>query len=241
MRFLLYNIRYGTAGKRPRTPLSGYLRRTTDHTAAITGFIKSVDADIVGLIEVDGGTYRYNRHSQAWHIADALGHYHSYQRKYGQAFSTRWTPMFNKQGNAFIVRDRIHNERFHYFNRGMKRLVIELDLGKLDVFLVHLALSFRTRHAQLQELAELTRDRRRPRIVAGDFNLLRGHKELAWFLKATGLRNAGGTPRPTYPSWRPRKQLDYILHTPDIAIQDFHIPPVEYSDHLPLVCDFKVG
>ncbi|MBN1558214.1 MAG: endonuclease/exonuclease/phosphatase family protein [Lentisphaerae bacterium] len=239
MRFLLYNIRYGTGGRRPTTPLSGYLRRTSATLEAITGFIRSVDADIVGLLEVDGGSYRFHGRSQARYIAHTLGHYHSYQHKYGDSFAARWVPMFAKQGNAFIVRDRIHNERFHYFNKGVKRLVIELELEALDVFLVHLAVSFRTRRRQLEELVALTRRSRRPRIVAGDFNLLRGRRELAWFLKAAGLKDAGGRPVPTFPSWRPRRQLDYILHTPDIEVDRFTVPAVRYSDHLPLVCDFR--
>jgi endonuclease/exonuclease/phosphatase family metal-dependent hydrolase len=241
MRFLLYNIRYGTAARRPRTLVSGYLRRTVDHTESIIRFLREIDADIVGLLEVDGGSYRHARRSQALHMANALGHYHAYQRKYGQALAARWTPVLNKQGNAFLVRDRIHNERFHYFNRGMKRLVIELELKDLDVFLVHLAVSFRTRHAQLAELAELVRARNgRPRIVAGDFNPMRGRQELDWFLEATGLRDAGGAAVATFPSWRPRRQLDYILHSPDIRVSRFAAPAVELSDHLPLVCDFTL-
>jgi endonuclease/exonuclease/phosphatase family metal-dependent hydrolase len=241
MRLVLYNIRYGTASRRPRTPVSGYLRRTVDHTEAIIRFLRALDADIVGLLEVDGGSYRYNRHSQAWHMAHALGHYHSYQRKYGRAFATRLTPVLNMQGNAFLVRDRIRNARFHYFNRGMKRLVIELELDGLDVFLVHLAVSFRTRHAQLAELADLVRMHDdRPRIVAGDFNPMRGRQELARFLEQTGLRDAAGGGIPTFPSWRPSRQLDYILHSPDITVNRFAAPAVELSDHLPLVCDFTV-
>jgi endonuclease/exonuclease/phosphatase (EEP) superfamily protein YafD len=35
-------------------------------------------------------------------------------------------------------------------------------------------------------------------------------------------------------------ELDFILHTRDIAIDSFAVPEVTYSDHRPLVCDFRV-
>ena len=240
MRFLLYNIRYGTGGKHPVMPWNGYLSRTAENLDAIARFIQSMNPDIIGLLEVDAGSYRSGRRNQAGHIAEMLGHYHSYQRKYGEASATRWLPLFKHQGNAFIVRDRIHGERFHYFNRSVKKLVIELQIEGLAIFLVHLALGYHTRRAQLLELVDLLSTCSGPRIVAGDFNLLRGRRELTWFLHATGLNDAGDEQMPTFPSWAPRRQLDYILHSPDIRVMSFSVPQVGYSDHLPLICDFEI-
>jgi endonuclease/exonuclease/phosphatase family metal-dependent hydrolase len=199
-----------------------------------------MNADIVGLLEVDAGSYRSGGYNQAKYIADSLGHYHSYHRKYGDASLTRWFPLFNKQGNAFVVRNRIRGEHFHYFNKGVKRLVIELELDTLDVFLVHLALSFRTRQFQLQELVGLIDRSQRPHIMAGDFNPLRGRQELLWFLQRTGLKDAGGRMVPTFPSSRPKRQLDYVLVSPNINVCRFTVPSVKHSDHLPVVCDFEV-
>ena len=45
----------------------------------------------------------------------------------------------------------------------------------------------------------------------------------------------------TSPSHAPRNQFDFILHSPEIEVTGFRIPPVAYSDHLPLVLDFEVG
>lgn len=240
MRFLLYNIRYGTGGEQAMKPWKGYLKRTTENTESITAFIQSMNPDIVGLLEVDGGSYRFARRNQAHHIAGMLGHYHSYQRKYGQASVTCRLPVLRDQGNAFIVRDRIRGERFHYFNKGMKKLVIELQLAGMTVFLVHLALGYRTRHSQLRQLADLVNSCSGPHIVAGDFNLLRGGRELVWFLDTTGLQDAGGADMLTFPSWKPNRKLDYILHSAGIRITDLFVPRVVYSDHLPLVCDFEI-
>ncbi|MBA4388766.1 MAG: endonuclease, partial [Verrucomicrobia bacterium] len=84
MRFLLYNIRYGTGGKKFLLPWSGYLRRTAPNVRNITQFIKSLNPDMIGLIEIDIGSYRSGKKNQAETIAHALGHYNAYRSKYGE-------------------------------------------------------------------------------------------------------------------------------------------------------------
>jgi len=59
MRLLLYNIRYavgGGASMHVPLPGAGYLLGSQNTLGDITDFIKSVDPDIVGLIEVDTGS-----------------------------------------------------------------------------------------------------------------------------------------------------------------------------------------
>jgi endonuclease/exonuclease/phosphatase family metal-dependent hydrolase len=98
MRLLTYNIRYGTGGKRPLFPWSGYLRRTASNLEGMVQFIQSVDPDIIGLLEVDEGSYRSSRLNQAQTIADALGHYHMYRSKYHASSVARRLPLVGKQG-----------------------------------------------------------------------------------------------------------------------------------------------
>lgn len=244
MKFLLYNIRYG-AGADPRfhmpLPYSGYFKRTTGNFALITEFIRSVRPDIIGLLEVDGGSFRARRRSQSEEIAQALGHYHVYESKYGRRSLAQRLPLLSKQGNAFLSSDEIHAQRFHYFSSGIKRLVLELELKDLVILLVHLSIKFRHRHYQLWELHSLIAEAKKPVIVAGDFNVFRGVREMQLFLAATGLKNANTDGHCSYPSWNPRRQLDFILHSPEIHISRFSMPRVTFSDHLPLVCDFEVG
>jgi endonuclease/exonuclease/phosphatase family metal-dependent hydrolase len=241
MRFLLYNIRYATGKRCPRFPWSGYLRKTTGHLETITGFVRSLDPDIIGLVEVDSGSYRTNRRNQAREIARALGHYHCYGSKYHHSSMANRLPVLRKQGNAFLTRDTVHGEQFHYFKKGVKRLVIELDLPELTVFLVHLALGFRVRQDQLADLYALVKATQKPHIVAGDFNARWGDREMRLFLAAAGLQSANTAGAPSYPSWSPRRQLDFILYSPGIRVTRFAMPQVTYSDHLPIVCDFEVA
>ena len=239
MRFMLYNIRYGTGGHW-YFPWSGYLRRTSDTFASVIRFIKDQDPDILGLVEVDAGSFRSGRQNQAEIIAAALGHYHAYRSKYPEAWPLRLVPVVNQQGNAFVTRDTIMNQHFHYFERGIKRLVIELELEDLTIFLVHLSLRFRIRHLQLHDLYSLVRGTRKPHIVAGDFNLFSGEREIGLFRAATGLLTANVKGDPSFPSSAPRRQLDFILHSPEIRTRNFAMPDVKYSDHLPLVYDFEI-
>jgi endonuclease/exonuclease/phosphatase family metal-dependent hydrolase len=243
MRFLLYNLRYcagtGITFHVP-FPWIGYLRPTTRVLERVTEFIGAQQPDIAGLVEVDTGSFRTGKENQAEYIARALGHFHCYKSKYAEDSVIRALPVMRRQVNAFLTRDTIMGEKFHYFDKGIKRLVIELDLQDLTIFLVHLSVKFRHRHDQLRALCEMIRKVRRPHIVAGDFNPLWGDRELDLFLAATGLTNANREGLPSYPSRAPRRQLDFVLHGPGIVVERFEVPRVEHSDHLPVICDFRV-
>lgn len=240
MRFVLYNIRYGTGGGKIHSPLNGYLRRTGRNFEHIARFLHDLMPDVAGLVEVDAGSYRSGKSNQAEMIAARLGHYHVYRSKYGENSLIRYFPVLNQQGNAFVVRDDGHKETFHYFDRGVKRLVIELEMEQVTFFLIHLALGSRHRHRQLGDLYDLLRTVRKPYIVAGDFNALWGEQEIRLFQAATGLKNAHAADSPTFPSWKPKRHLDFVLHSPGIRIERCWMPDIRFSDHLPIVCDFSI-
>ena len=103
---MLYNIRYATgtgAAFHLPVPGAGYLRSNPRVLEGITRFIKGVDPDIVGLVEVDTGSIRSGRVNQAEVIAESLGHYSTYQCKYGANSLNSLVPIVNKQANAFPV------------------------------------------------------------------------------------------------------------------------------------------
>lgn len=244
MRLLLYNIRYAVgSGASMHLPLpgAGYLLGKQGNLKKITDFIKSVDPDIAGLIEIDAGSIRSRRVNQAEIIASSLGHTTSYECKYGESSINQLLPIVRKQGNAFLAAPRVHGEKFHYFDTGIKRLIIELEMDDFCVFLVHLSLKYRHRHLQLRHLHDLIMATSKPVIVAGDFNTFWGENEIYLFMRASGLSSANELSLPSYPSRAPRKELDFILYQTGINILNFEIPQVKYSDHLPLLCDFEIN
>ena len=243
MRLLLYNIRYGVgAGASMHMPLpgAGYILGNQNVLPDITQFIKSADPDIVGLIEVDTGSIRSRMVNQAETIATELGMNSSYETKYGANSINQLLPIIRKQGNAFLAAPRVHGETFHYFETGIKRLIIELEMDEFAVFLVHLSLKYRHRHLQLRKLYDLIEVTSKPVIVAGDFNTFWGENEIYLFMRAAGLKSANVNGEPSYPSRSPRKELDFILYQDGINITHFEIPQVRHSDHLPLICDFEI-
>ena len=222
-------------------PGVGYVLGNRQNLQKLIDFIKGQDPDIVGLVEVDTGSIRTQRVNQAEEIGQALGHYSVYQCKYGEDSLNQWLPIVRKQGNAFLAAPRIHGERFHYFDRGIKRLTIELELENCSIFLVHLSLKYRHRQEQMRTLHDLVVRSSKPVIIAGDFNTFWGGHEMYLFMKATGLRSATVDGLPSYPSQAPRKELDFVLYGDGIEVVDFQIPPVQLSDHLPLVVDFNIS
>jgi len=221
-------------------PGAGYVLGNQSVLPEITRFIKSVDPDVVGLIEVDTGSIRSRKVNQAEKLAADLGMNTSYETKYGSKSLNQMLPIVRMQGNAFMAAERVHGERFHYFDTGIKRLIIELEMDDFAIFLVHLSLKYRHRHLQLRHLYDLIQKTEKPVVVAGDFNTFWGDNEIYLFRRAAGLTSANSRNLPTYPSRSPRKELDFVLYQQGIKVTHFEIPDVRLSDHLPLVCDFEI-
>ena len=243
MRLLVYNIRYAT-GTGPAfhlpVPGAGYLRSNRRVLESITQFIRAEHPDLVGLIEVDTGSVRTGMVNQAEYIADSLGHYTAYECKYGSGSINNLVPIVRKQANALLAAPSVTGERFHYFDTGIKRLIIELELDEVCIFLVHLSLKYRHRQYQLRTLHDLVVAATKPVIVAGDFNTFWGTHEIYLFMRASGLRSANSLGLPSYPARTPRVELDFILVSAGIEVNGFRIPEIRLSDHRPLICDFEI-
>lgn len=241
MRLMIWNIRYGAgsgAAFNLPVPGAGYLRSNKKNIAKITEFIDQQKADVVGLIEVDTGSIRSGI-NQAHSIGDSLGHYSIYQCKYGKSSLGNRMPVLRNQSNAFLASPDVHGERFHYFDTGIKRLIIELELNEVSIFLVHLSLKYRHRQSQLRHLHQLITDSPKPVIVAGDFNTFWGNDEMYLFRNAARLESANLDNVPSYPSRSPRRELDFVLYGNGIRQTHFEVLRTELSDHLPLIFDFE--
>lgn len=221
-------------------PFSGYLRKTRKNIPGIIDFIKLNNPDLVGLIEVDGGSRRSQGISQAKQIADVLGHYHIFKTKYKTQKMLEHIPIVRKQGNAFLAKEKILDQRYHYFERGIKKLIIEVEFEKIIFFLVHLSIRGRRRKEQLNELGNIVNRCEKPVVVGGDFNVFSGTRELEQFLADTGLKSANPLNIFTFPSRKPRWELDFIFYSPEITVNQIQVPDIRLSDHLPIVCDFTI-
>ncbi len=244
MKFLIYNIAYGTGN-----PGGEYRRLLTSHhyLAApkrpfrkIVRFIAAQQPDVVGLVEADFGSTRTGGVNQVEALAGELGHFRFYRPKYAPDSPLVRLPYWKYQGNAFLTGQPECSCTFDFFPRGWKKLILSVRSGGIRFVLVHLALTRQVRRAQLEYLAERLKPGE-PTVVAGDFNTFAGARELAQFMERCSLSSADPDGRATYPSWKPGRQLDYILCSPEVVVRDFDVPRVRFSDHLPLVAHLAVA
>ncbi len=244
MRLMLYNMRYATGtGIKFHLPFpfGGFFRKTHKNLDSLIHFFLEQKADVLGLVEIDSGSYRTGNQCQADSIGKKLGHRTFCRSKYGKQSWLGRLPVMRKQANAFLCNNRVIREKTHFLRKGVKRLVLELELEQVVIFVVHLALSKRCRQSQLADLSALVKKSKKPYLVAGDFNAFAGKMELDGFMKDLHLASANLANAPTFPSRSPRWQLDFILHSPEIHVTHFEVAHhIRLSDHLPLICDFEV-
>jgi len=67
-------------------------------------FIRAEQSDIFGLIEVDTGSVRTGMVNQAEHIASQIGHYSTYECKYGRSSLTNSFPLCASRRMLFCPR-----------------------------------------------------------------------------------------------------------------------------------------
>lgn len=146
-----------------------------------------------------------------------------------------YTSVRNKYGNdgqnsAAILTNIRSTFNAHYTAHGSKKLVLTTYHDHIKLACVHLSLRKKTRKQQLRQLSIEFKDY----IIAGDLNTMYKH-ELDIFRKTHYISNLG----PTFPSYDPKKELDYFL-VPKYLGEDFTTRKImsKVSDHLPIILEF---
>jgi len=187
--------------------------------------------DLVGLQEVDAGSLRSGFIDQTEYLAQ-------------QARFPFWYKQVNRNLGKLAqhsngVLSRLRPARITEYKlpglpgRGLVMVELETsDQEVLAVCVLHLALGWRARRRQLVHIRELTA--RYPYLVLmGDFNCDSGSASLRALVRAAELRGLDYDLK-TFPSWRPRRNLDHILVSDRLRILDARVIDYPLSDHLPL-------
>lgn len=243
MKLLVYNIAYGTGSAGGIAGIFSahrYLRTPGNVIDSIASFINGSGADVVGLVEIDTGSFRTGYLDQTSLVAERLSGYSSCAVKYGVRSIGRTLPILRKQANAFFSKTRPHQIRNYYMPFGFKRLILEINLNGIRFFLVHLALNRETRRRQLDYIKKIVSINPEPMIIGGDFNTFSGDSELDTFIRDLDLYDPNVQGMPTFPSQAPKKKLDFILCSRSVKAVSFQVPDVRFSDHLPLILDFEL-
>lgn len=242
VRLLSYNIQSGLTTQK----YSQYLTRSWKHLVPVPSRMSNLDGiarvladyDIVGLQEVDAGSLRSGFVNQVQYLADHAGFEHVFDQ------SNRKIGMISQHGNAILSRarpDAITEHKLPGLIPGRGVLDVQFGAGPdaLHVLILHMALGRRGRLQQVGFLVELVRDYRHI-ILMGDMNCDSDSPEMAVLLEAARLRDAGPGLH-TFPSWRPNRQLDHILVSPTISVEQVGVLlDCAFSDHLPITMSARL-
>ena len=237
MKIMVYNIAYATGLK---GSLREYFLKFWRYLWAqrvtlkkISDFIQKQKVDVVCLLEIDAGSIRNRFRSQVKMLADKLFYPFYYTHpKYHPSSVAKIIPTIRKQHDA-ILSNKEGELRVHYFKGGTKKLIQEFIVDGISIFVVHLSvLRKRLRKAQLKDLTKILKECPREYIVCGDFNIFQGLSEVQDFIDDNKLNLV--IEQATFPSYKPRKQLDLILVSKSLVIKSAGVENVPYSDHLPV-------
>lgn len=222
----------------------------------IVKILSHYNPDIILLQEVDSGAPRSRNLDLAKELAQDLGlpYY---------AVGHNVTLRKGRYGNATLSRFPILRERNidltidNKKRRGCQHTLINITPDKkssfkLDVFNLHLGLSARERHKQIQllshskEFRDLGDDHRC--ILGGDFNdwrsLLYPYIADVMNLKCATQYKSGRQAIRTYPSFSPTAGLDRVFYRGKIKFLDSYRCRLRTSkvasDHLPIITDLRL-
>lgn len=239
LRLASFNVQTGIHTRR----FEDYLLKSWQHLwpcehrfanlARIADFLRPFD--IVGLQEVDGGGARSRYVVQTEYLArqaDFPFWYNQVNRRFGR-LALHSNGLLSRIPPASVYTTSLPGLP------GRGALLARFGEGEaaLHVAVVHLALGARTRSRQLDFIAERLQGLRHV-VVMGDLNCDPRSRSLRRFLARTGLRSPESAP--TFPSWRPQRQIDHILVSPTLEVNWMQAFDFVCSDHLPVGAEIFV-
>lgn len=240
LRLVSYNIQTGIVSERYRH----YVLHSWKHLLPYTNRWTNLDRiaqslrafDVVGLQEVDSGSLRTGFINQAKYLADR-GRFpfwhHQTNRRLGK---------LAQHSNGLLSRIAPHELVDHKLpglkGRGALLVRFGSHAESLVLVIIHLSLGQRSRLRQMAYLSELVNGYSHA-ILMGDLNCSLHSQEMRMLLRSTDLV-APGDIMNTFPSWRPRRNIDHILVTSGLQMERAYVPDWMFSDHLPIAMDVVV-
>ncbi len=241
LRLLSYNIQTGIAARGYRH----YLMHSWKHVLPDSRRLENLNQiamlirefDVIGLQEVDGGSLRSGFINQTEYLARRANFPHWYDQ------TNRNLGLIGQHSISFLSRlqpTEIVEHRLPGRIPGRGTLSVNFGNGenRLMLFIVHFALGRRARLEQIRYVGTLLQQRPHT-VLMGDLNFRSDGAEMELLLKLSGLREPVHGMY-TFPSWRPNRNIDHILVSPSIEIENVRTLNCRFSDHLPIAMDVVV-
>lgn len=263
---------YNVAGGRD---YSGELPAKTVRPEACASAIAAYSPDIVGLNEIDFNHPRSGNRHLAAEIAAATGI--PYENRFGRATELGRPGARGSYGNAFLSKHVIlssealqvpdpedKSEPTYYETRGVFRNVILVEGKEIEVIVTHFGLAKSERAETMKMLTKFIKERTRPIIVMGDFNVwdkavkpednrIAEIKELYELLTDT-FEVYPDQEATTFPTRFDMTNLvereinggkgiriDYIFVSEEFKTLKAEIPQYKFSDHYPYYVELELG
>lgn len=235
IRLLSYNVQGGIYSRQYSDYVTNSWKHVLPHPERLVNLTRIAQVlqpfDLVGLQEVDAGSLRSANIDQIQYLA-RQGRFPYWYRQINRNLGP-----FAQHSNGLLSRLQPKSVTEHRLPGlpGRGAVVAELSLTggqSLAIGIVHLALGWRARKRQLEYLVELA-DAHPLLVLMGDFNCGCDSRSLRTMVGRAGMRGLDCDLK-TFPSWRPRRNLDHILASKPLRIQGAHVIDYPLSDHLPL-------
>lgn len=217
----------------------------------IAEVIKEDDADLIGLNEVDRCFSRRSGYvDQLSWLSETL----NMNPAFGTAVSLRSkkSDFLGQYGNALLSRYPIAYQTNHpllsvkgvFEGRALLEAEVHIQGQRLNIYVVHLSLSPFKQNKQIEYILKKLSETRLPIILLGDFNMRPGTKQ--WNKITNVLTDVCHSEYEvschTFPSFRPKLQLDYIFVSEHFHVESVHFIPKYHmaSDHIPIKATIKL-
>ena len=267
LKVMTYNI----AGGRDHR---GELPATTIRPEACAEVIAEYSPDIVGLNEIDFNHPRSGNIHLAAEVAAATGI--PYESRFGRATELGRPGKRGSYGNAFLSKHVIissealqvpdpedKSEPTYYETRGIFRNIVLIEGREIEVLVTHFGLAKSERAETVKMLTKFIKERTRPIIIMGDFNVWGGsvNPEHDRIDEIKGLYELLTDTFSVYPDQEattfPSRfdmanlsekelnggkgiRIDYIFVSDEFKVEKAVIPQSKASDHLPYYAELTL-
>ena len=235
LRLLSYNIQIGITTRRYRQYLTHSWKHVLHHPQRFNNLDRIAqlmsEYDLVGVQEADAGSARSGFVNITEYLANAAGFPYwddQTNRRIGQ-FARHSLGVLSRYKPSGITEHKLPGRL-----PGRGAMAVRFGAGEesLVVLIVHLALSRRGRLSQLDYLGDLIYDYRHV-VMMGDMNCRSDSEEMELLVNKT-LMSEPLHGLHTFPSWRPKRNIDHILVTPTVEVGRAEVLNYPLSDHLPI-------